>query len=106
MSSAVNRLNSIMGKIDRVYGRNWMTRHGLYYEDLFHEYKIVHKAIARLPADVRKDRERRKTRAIECFIKNKEIAPELQNFDPYVTYGLSDLLREVRQEDGEIEDYV
>jgi len=63
---------------------------GLYYEDMI-EYPedVVKVALSRLPEDIQMDRRRRRFRANELNLKHETLPTDLQDYDPFVSYGLS-----------------
>eukprot|EP01040_Poterioochromonas_malhamensis_P004589 gene4590-4920_t len=73
----------------RLYQRSLaknLKEYGLKYEDLLIETPAVERALSRIPAEVRIERERRIKRAIDASAKKKTLPEELQNYDPFESY--------------------
>ncbi len=56
----------------------------------------MQRALAELPADILKDRQRRLWRAADLDLKHEDLPTELQDFDPFVSYGLDAKIKEIQ----------
>jgi len=95
-----------IASLQLAWAQNWLCRRGLYYEDMFEEEEGVSLAIDMLPADVRKDRLRRMIRSCDLDLKMVWLPESMQQYDPFVSYGLDDALMKVDLIDAENCNYV
>lgn len=86
--------------------KNWLCRRGLYYEDVWEEDTEIQIAIDMLPADVRKDRVRRQLRSVDLEVKLVWLPAKLQDYDPFVSYGLDDAINKMDMFTHEWQNYV
>ena len=86
--------------------KNWLTARGLYIEDMYYHNALCKLAVNELPADVRNDRLRRIKRAVDLDIKMKELPKELQDYDPFVSYGLDDAISRIEATVAERFNYI
>eukprot|EP00461_Guttulinopsis_vulgaris_P002786 UN02787 len=93
-------------KIQLVFAKNWLTKRGLFFEDMFEDYDFTRACVQSLPSDVRKDRLRRWMRALDMDLKFKELPDEMQQYDPFVSYGLTDAIEKYQVYLREYQDYV
>lgn len=84
--------SNMLAKAQVDYAKAWLTRRGLFFEDMFEDYAHTRLAVYMLPSDVRKDRFRRWLRALDMDLKFQYMPEENRQYDPFVSYGLCDLL--------------
>lgn len=80
---------------------NKLRAFGLFAEDIIISNDTVAKAVNMLPPDVQKDRVRRLIRAHDLSFKHEEVPKHLQDYDPYTSYGLADLMKKIESETNE-----
>jgi len=90
MTSILRALRSSWNKVHKRLMEPGLKEYGLYYEDMI-EYPedVVKVALSRLPEDIQMDRRRRRFRANELNLKHETLPTDLQDYDPFVSYGLS-----------------
>ena len=70
--------------------KNWLCKRGLYFEDIYEARNVCQLALDSLPRDVRTDRMRRIVRSIDMEMKLVNLPDDMQDYDPFVSYGLDD----------------
>lgn len=75
--------------------KNWLCKRGLFFEDIYEGNVRCSLAVDSLPRDVRVERMRRIIRSIDMEVKLVDLPDDMQDYDPFVSYGLDDAVMTV-----------